>query len=94
MKVLGVEYQTVVTLDIPGHIAGITVNREKDFTDREAAFLTLPAPHLAVASGDARPKGRHPTMGRNTYDVLVDEEIAFISGRVFRRPTRNRIFSE
>jgi hypothetical protein len=29
MKALGIEYQTVVTLDIPGHIAGITVNREK-----------------------------------------------------------------
>jgi DNA-binding CsgD family transcriptional regulator len=51
MKPLGIEYQTVVTLDIPGHIAGITVNRGKNFTDRESTFLTLLAPHLAMASG-------------------------------------------
>jgi DNA-binding CsgD family transcriptional regulator len=50
MKVLGVAYQTVITLDIPGQIAGITVNRENDFTDEEATFLTLLAPHLAMAS--------------------------------------------
>ena len=50
MKPLGVEYQTVVTLDIPGKIAGVTVNREENFTDREASFLTLLAPHLAAAS--------------------------------------------
>jgi DNA-binding CsgD family transcriptional regulator len=51
MKQLGIEYQTVVTLDIPGHVAGVTVNRGKNFTDRESTFLTLLAPHLATASG-------------------------------------------
>jgi hypothetical protein len=51
MRHLGLEYQTVVTLDIPGHIAGITVNREADFTDKKSTFLTLLAPHLALASG-------------------------------------------
>ena len=50
MKHLGVEYQTVVTLDIPGQIAGVTVNRKQNFTDKEASFLTLLAPHLAMAS--------------------------------------------
>lgn len=50
VKPLGIEYQTVVTLDIPGHIAGITVNREQNFTGREATFLTLLAPHLAMTS--------------------------------------------
>jgi DNA-binding CsgD family transcriptional regulator len=50
MSPLGVAYQTVVTLDVPGHIAGITVNRGTDFTDRESTFLTLLAPHLAMAS--------------------------------------------
>jgi DNA-binding CsgD family transcriptional regulator len=46
---LGIRRQTVVTLDIPGHIAGVTVNREKDFTEEEALLLSLAAPHLALA---------------------------------------------
>jgi DNA-binding CsgD family transcriptional regulator len=46
---LGIRHQTVVTLDIPGHIAGVTVNRDKDFTDEEALLLSLAAPHLALA---------------------------------------------
>jgi DNA-binding CsgD family transcriptional regulator len=46
---LGIRQQTVVTLDIPGHIAGVTVNRDKDFTGEEALLLTLAAPHLALA---------------------------------------------
>jgi hypothetical protein len=50
MKPLGIEYQTLLTLDIPGHIAGITVNRGANFTDKESTFLTLLAPHLAMAS--------------------------------------------
>jgi DNA-binding CsgD family transcriptional regulator len=39
----------VVTLDIPDHIAGFTVNREKDFSDREVSLLHLLAPHVALA---------------------------------------------
>lgn len=46
---LGIRYQTVVTLDIPGHIAGITVNREFDFTDEEDLLLNLAAPQIALA---------------------------------------------
>jgi hypothetical protein len=46
---LGIRHQTVVTLDIPGHIAGVTVNRDKDFTGEEALLLSLAAPHLALA---------------------------------------------
>ena len=46
---LGITHQTVSTLDIPGHIAGITVNRDKDFTDEEALLLSLLAPQLALA---------------------------------------------
>jgi DNA-binding CsgD family transcriptional regulator len=46
---LGIRYQTVVTLDIPGHIARITVNREIDFTDEEALLLNLAAPQIALA---------------------------------------------
>ena len=46
---LGVCRQTVVTLDIPGHVAGITVNRDHDFTEEETLLLSLAAPHLALA---------------------------------------------
>jgi DNA-binding CsgD family transcriptional regulator len=46
---LGISHQTVATLDIPGHIAGVTVNRDRDFTDEEALLLTLLAPHLILA---------------------------------------------
>jgi DNA-binding CsgD family transcriptional regulator len=46
---LSIRYQTVVTLDIPGHIAGVTVNRDIDFSDEEALLLSLVAPHVALA---------------------------------------------
>jgi DNA-binding CsgD family transcriptional regulator len=46
---LGIRRQTVVTLDIPGHIAGVTVNRDLDFTDEEALLLSLIAPNVALA---------------------------------------------
>ena len=46
---LGISHQTVATIDIPGHIAGVTVNRDKDFTEEEALLLSLVAPHLALA---------------------------------------------
>jgi DNA-binding CsgD family transcriptional regulator len=50
MRPLGVQHQIVVTVDIPGHMAGVTVNRGRDFTNRESAFLGLLAPHLAAAT--------------------------------------------
>lgn len=40
----GMEYQAVITLDIPGKIAGMTVNRATDFTDKELTLLHWP-PH-------------------------------------------------
>jgi DNA-binding CsgD family transcriptional regulator len=46
---LGITHQTVATVDIPGHIAGVTVNRDREFTDEEALLLSLLAPHLALA---------------------------------------------
>ena len=46
---LEISHQTVATLDIPGHIAGVTVNRDKDFTEEEALLFSLIAPHLALA---------------------------------------------
>jgi DNA-binding CsgD family transcriptional regulator len=46
---LGIRHQAVVTLDVPGHIAGVTVNRDTDFSDEEALLLSLVAPHVALA---------------------------------------------
>jgi DNA-binding CsgD family transcriptional regulator len=45
---LSIRYQTVVTLDIPGYIAGVTVNRDIDFSVEEALLLSF-APHVALA---------------------------------------------
>jgi DNA-binding CsgD family transcriptional regulator len=49
MVPLGLNFQTVDPVDIPSEIAGLTVNREKNFSDRETAFLALLAPHIALA---------------------------------------------
>src|ERR1700741_2960712 len=46
---MGVRRQTVVSLDIPGHVASITVKRDSDFTDEETLLLGLTAPHVALA---------------------------------------------
>jgi DNA-binding CsgD family transcriptional regulator len=46
---MGVCHQRVVTLDLPGHVARVTVNRDKDFTDDEALLLRLAAPHVTLA---------------------------------------------
>ena len=44
-----VRQQTVVTLDIPGYNASVTVNRDTDFSDEETILLSLAVPHLALA---------------------------------------------
>jgi hypothetical protein len=41
---VGLRYQTVVTFEIPGKIVGMTVIRDRDFTDKEAILLHLLAP--------------------------------------------------
>jgi DNA-binding CsgD family transcriptional regulator len=51
---VGLRYQTVVTLDVPGKIAGMTVNRDKDFTEKEVRFLQLIAPQIALAHQNAQ----------------------------------------
>jgi DNA-binding CsgD family transcriptional regulator len=45
----GVRRQTVVTLDIPGHVAAVTVNRDTDLTDEEVLLMSLAGPHVALA---------------------------------------------
>jgi DNA-binding CsgD family transcriptional regulator len=53
LRPIGVHYQTVVTLDIPGKIGATTVLRDKNFTDKEAMLLYLIAPHIALAYRNA-----------------------------------------
>jgi DNA-binding CsgD family transcriptional regulator len=53
LRPIGVNYQTVITLDIPGKIGTTTVLREKDFKDREVELLRLIAPHVALAYRNA-----------------------------------------
>jgi DNA-binding CsgD family transcriptional regulator len=54
LRPIDIHYQMVVTLDIPGKIAGMTVNRDKNFTDKEATLLHLVAPQIALAHRNAQ----------------------------------------
>jgi DNA-binding CsgD family transcriptional regulator len=53
LRPAGFEYQVVITLDIPGKIAGMTVNRPTDFTEKELTLLRLVAPQIALAYRNA-----------------------------------------
>jgi DNA-binding CsgD family transcriptional regulator len=54
LRPIDIHYQMVVTLDIPGKIAGMTVNRDKNFTDKESMLLQLVAPQIALAHRNAQ----------------------------------------
>jgi GAF domain-containing protein len=54
LRPIGVRFQTVVTLNIPGKIGATTVLRDKDFTDKEALMLHLAGPHIALAHRNAQ----------------------------------------
>lgn len=54
LRPVEIHYQMIVTLDIPGKIAGMTVNRDKDFTDKETMLLHLVAPQVALAYRNAQ----------------------------------------
>jgi len=49
LRPTGFEFQVVITLDIPGKIVVMTVNRPTDFTDKELTLLRLVAPQIALA---------------------------------------------
>ena len=53
LRPIGFEYQVVITLDIPGKTAVMTVNRPTDFTDKELTLLRLVAPQIALAYRNA-----------------------------------------
>ncbi|MBV8215653.1 MAG: hypothetical protein JOZ08_20760 [Verrucomicrobia bacterium] len=46
---VGVRRQTMVTLDITGYLASVSVYRDTAVSDEEAMLLSLAAPHLALA---------------------------------------------
>ena len=46
---MGLQHQTVVDLNIPGHAASVTVNRGTNLTAEEALLLNWVAPHVALA---------------------------------------------
>jgi len=49
LKPMDVAHQIVIGLQIPHHVAGVTISRDKDFTDDERRLLRSIAPHLALA---------------------------------------------
>jgi DNA-binding CsgD family transcriptional regulator len=51
---VGLRYQTVVTLDVPGKIAGMTVIRDRTLTDWEVKLLRLIAPQIELAFRNAQ----------------------------------------
>lgn len=53
MKPMDVAYQLVVGLQIPHHVAGMTISRDRDFTEDERNLVQAIAPHLALAHTNA-----------------------------------------
>lgn len=49
MKPVGVAYQLVIGLQIPNHAAGMTISRDRDFSEEERTLVRILAPHLALA---------------------------------------------
>lgn len=49
LKPMDVAHQIVIGLQIPHHVAGVTISRDNDFTDTERQLLRALAPHLALA---------------------------------------------
>jgi DNA-binding CsgD family transcriptional regulator len=85
LRPYGLKHQIVIPVDVPGHIAGVTVNRNKDFTPQERLSAELLAPHIvraiAVAQeiADLRQRQRTPvptpeqlhTLGLTTREAEV-----------------------
>jgi DNA-binding CsgD family transcriptional regulator len=54
MRPIGVRYQLLVPLDVPGHVAAVSINRHSHFSRDEIRELRLFAPHLVRARLNAR----------------------------------------
>lgn len=49
LALVGGKYQVVLPLLLPDHVAGITLNREVDFSESELTTAQLIGPHIALA---------------------------------------------
>jgi DNA-binding CsgD family transcriptional regulator len=49
MRPMDVKHQLVVGLQVPHHVAGMTISRDMEFTGGERALVQAVAPHLALA---------------------------------------------
>jgi DNA-binding CsgD family transcriptional regulator len=48
-KPMGVRHQVVLPLRVPNHVAGITISRDKEFSEVELTLAGLLSPHIALA---------------------------------------------
>jgi DNA-binding CsgD family transcriptional regulator len=71
MRPLDVKHQLVVGLKVPHHVAGMTINRDKEFTGGERALIQTIAPHLALAHSTHQT----PAMLRATREMEYRPEI-------------------
>ena len=53
-KPVGARYQLGMFPDMPGHVLGISINRGKNFTERETDLVRLLAPHIIRAYANAK----------------------------------------
>jgi DNA-binding CsgD family transcriptional regulator len=54
MRPVAMEYQLAVALPLPGHATGLTLNRDRDFTENERLLLQLLSPHVVQAHANAK----------------------------------------
>lgn len=54
LQALDSSHQLGVILPVPGHIVGMTINRDRDFTDDERECMALLHPHLTQAFKNAQ----------------------------------------
>jgi DNA-binding CsgD family transcriptional regulator len=53
-KPVGARYQLGIFPDVPGHIVGLSINRGKNFSQRESDLVRLLAPHIIRAHANAK----------------------------------------
>ncbi len=71
LKPIGTRYQLVIPLMLPGHVAGVTLNRHADFSEAERTMACLLAPQIALAHVNAH---RFTALHRLKEHPLPDDE--------------------
>jgi hypothetical protein len=66
LRPIGMHYQTVVNLDIPGQIGAVTVLRDRNFTDQEAIAASLGG--FPNRTGSSERPGVHRSKARGCPD--------------------------